>query len=202
MNRIQITREYAQIEVTSRRAKLNIETPRPEMKIVRSSRARMMVQRSAPRMRINWDKVRPITNQPMQPVRAQSSSEDYRLDIDDRGYMQYRNATGSMVQAAVRGNRLARSRTDMIRNAAAQARSSPLEVRMQALASALEWELGSVHIDWEIDPLQIEWSVSRPRIEVEPYAVEIRMRNYPKLHVSYNPEKVAQVMGRRIDVRI
>ena len=203
MNRIDVSRTNAVLDITSRRAQLRITTPRPEMKVVRRSRTRMVVNRTAPRLHINWNKVRtlPMPAQRIDP-RSHGLGDDYQVEVSRRAARQSGVSQHDDQWAQIRGARLSRSRSSMVRRAVAGSEVSPVQARAASIASALEWELGKVDIDWEIERMQVEWSIARPRVEVEPYSVEIRLRNYPKVHISYNPDRVVKVMGKRLDRRI
>lgn len=179
MKTISIMRQDAIIEVTTRRAKINITTPPPKM-TVRTTRPRMNIERQGPKLRPNWGNV---LRQPMRPMRTHQPVritrfepiEIQKLDIGQGDF----SATVSLSAASrIRANHLQEGQNHL----------TPVEQAQSVRSAAMEWDMGSMQINWELSKMDVSWDISNPKIEVEPHEIEIKMKRYPRLIISLNPE--------------
>lgn len=194
MARLIIERQDAAIEITTRRAQISIQTPSPKM-TVKSTAPRMVVRRSLPQVRYNpnpkWQN-RGTGVYTAKGMMRYVEPEVYSLPVAPQNAAQMGNG---QVNAAMRRNsvHLALQRS---------ARPSPVQSMQNAVnerRAHMEWDLGSMQIDWEMGGTEINWEIGRPIIEVEPYAIEIKMRRYPKVMISYMPSNQRKTTGRRLD---
>ncbi len=204
MARLTIHRQDAILEITSQRAQMHITTPRPQMTVTRVP-PRMIVTRTQPQVHYSprplWTSrgggvytARGLVRYLQPPVFAPEETPAAHAGGDGRSV-----SAAALHRGSVQVQRANEQAAQAAQNAAYQRRLAEAEVR-----SHMEWDLGSVSVDWEITPPQINWEIGRPQVEVEPHAVEIRLRQYPKVFISFERDvaRNLKMTGRRIDKRI
>lgn len=195
MNKITITTQRPQLEITSKPAKLNIRRPRPKMSITHN-RATFKAQRKMPRFKLNWEKARQDGGLPYGMLRAlqnhAAQSNNKTLEaiakIAQRGdvAMQFHTGQSSAMQIA--------------RTYAEQNLAEVNVRREQPGMPEVEWEQGEMVIHWQNYELRIQWDIEQPIIEVEPYSVEIKLSNRPKVTIKVDDAKLPKLPnGRKVD---
>lgn len=193
MKSIRIERQDAIIEIMTRRARLNITTPRPKMNL-RTTPGKMNIVRRTPQLRTNWQKV---MHAPQMRIHAPRRVEFTPVEplVIDGGFDpngQGINVTLSLA-ARIRASNMSAPRSNG---------PTPMEQAQNVRTAALEWDMGGMEINWELSHVDINWELSQPQVEFEPHSIEIRMKQYPKLTISINPDVETRVVGRRLDKRV
>lgn len=198
MDAIKINTSRAELDIKTTPAKLNIEHPKPKMKVTHK-RASFRTKRTLPTFKLNWDKAREGVGLPvgflhaMQKHAAESGNKTLEAiaAIAQRGDQKANFYTRQSAAAEI-------SRADM--------RKKIPEVNVRSNQPGLpevEWENGSLVVEWQNYQLHIEWEIEKPVVQVEPYSVEIKVRNRPKVTITVDPDHVPkQPSGRRVDKKV
>lgn len=185
MNSLSIRTQRAEIEITSRPARLYIENNMPSFDIRRELPS-MRIERQLPQFVVNdeyqkVDKAAKSTG----PQEAGAKTENALLTPNGENDGKNIQSTQTAISVTVKDS------PEM---------NVGLKIREKA---RLEWEPGYCTIEWTDPVLQIEWdSDFMPTIECEPYAVEVRLRNRPLVLIRVNLENMSGGVGVRVDQRI
>lgn len=198
MNKITITTQRPQLEIRSTPAKLNIRHPKPKMRITHK-RASFTVQRRLPRFKLNWDKAREVGGLPYGMLRA----------LQNHAAQSHNKTLEAIAKIAQRGDMAANFHTGQssamqIARQSAEERLYEINVRReQPGMPEVEWENGELVVQWQNYELRIEWDLEQPVVEVEPYSVEIKLRNRPQVSIKVNGERLPKLpSGRTVDKRL
>lgn len=198
MNKITIISQRPQLDIKTTPAKLDIQRPKPKMRISHK-RASFSAQRKLPRFKLNWDKAREAGGLPYGMLRAlqnhaaQSNSKTLEAiaKIAQRGDMAANFHTGQS------------SAMQMARQAADEKLAEVNVRREQPGMPEVEWENGELVVQWQNYELHIEWDIEKPIVQVEPYSVEIRLTNKPKVTISVDGDRLPKLPnGRKVDKRL
>lgn len=186
MNSLSIHIQRAEIEITSRPARLYIENNMPSFDM-RHEMPSMRIDRQLPQFSVNENylkvekSAKDTGTQPKES--AQTANAALANPVDDGKNKS--SSTNTAVSVTVKD-------------------SPEMNVGLKSREKArLEWEPGYCTIEWTDPVLQIEWdSDFMPTIEWEPYAVEVRLRNRPLVLIRVNMENIPGNVGIRVDQRI
>ncbi len=186
MNSLSIHTQRAEIEITSRPARLYIENNLPSFDIKRELPA-MRIDRQLPQFTVNDDYFQ--IEKPEQSASPQETDDSKTANsaLLTKGAPDSVNIYSPDTAVSV------------------TVKDSPeMNVGLKSCEKArLEWEPGYCTIEWTDPVLQIEWdSDFKPTIEWEPYAVEVRLRNRPLVLIRVNLENIPDGVGVRLDKRI
>jgi hypothetical protein len=110
-------------------------------------------------------------------------------------------STGTQLGDAARGgNRvaeIAQQQTRMRARSEINIASSPQN------QPPVEWDMGYLNIEWSPDTNQLEWTENtRPVVNITPHSVEITMKQYGSIKITVDEEKVVQLSGKKVDVKL
>lgn len=197
MDTLSITTVRPQIQIENRAARLNIRYRRPRL-VIRQSRSTMRIERRMPRFKMDWQRLwaeqgNPSVFRKTRQRVEEAYAETMRIiaGISARGdRMMHIEEPGNTVAQIAADKALADERVDI--NVA----SIPPE------RIPLEWEPGYIRIEWTEPVLEFVWDIAPPEITVEPHAVEVHIRNNPKVMISVSRKEAAPARGRKVDRRI
>ncbi len=198
MQGLRITTQRAQIEISSKRAQLIIERPKPRMRI-RTRRAQMNVERRAPQFSINREQLRQNrSGQKLQlPIDIGWEGVQH-ADLTRIGNNAARhggNATGVEAIADISHER-SRRRSH---SATQQTPSAMPDTRQQ-----IEWDMGYYDVKWEPHELIVEWDMTGqgPVITFNPHSVEIKLSRYPSVKITYDADYFERQHHKKFDKKI
>ncbi len=195
MDTIRIHTEKPVLEIRSTPAKMHITNAKPTMRI-RNPRPVMRVRRRAPTFRI-------VNNKIVKSQTGNPSPEQAMLRYRDRGNQGAHQAIGStaslydrLMYAEPYGSNIG-----VLTKNRMQAELPELNVgAVPKERPQLEWEDGDLVIEWDTSDLVIEWDGNgRPQIEVEPYSVEVRLRNKPSVKIYLTNNNRKNETGGKVD---
>ena len=185
MNSLSIHTLRAEIEITSRPARLYIENNMPSFDIRRELPS-MRIERQLPQFIVN-DEYQKVdkTAKGTGPQETGTKTANAALTKTGEDDGKHTQSTETAISVTVKD-------------------SPEMNVGLKSREKArLEWEPGYCTIEWTDPVLQIEWdSDFMPTIECEPYAVEVRLRNRPLVLIRVNLENIPGSVGVRVDQRI
>lgn len=185
MNSLSIHTQRAEIEITSRPARLYIENSLPSFDIRREMPA-MRIERQMPQFVVN-DNYLAIDKTDKNTGSQEAGTKTANAALTSTGENEGNNKRSpeSAVSVTVKD-------------------SPEMNVGLKPREKArLEWEPGYCTIEWTDPVLQIEWdSDFMPTIEWEPYAVEVKLRNRPLVLIRVNMENIPGSVGIRVDQRV
>lgn len=196
--RVQETRPI--LDITVHRAKLHITNNIPRMRI-RTQRPVMKVNRKGATFKISRAEVRRQVNKQLNASGKTHISPEHRARAEQRALQALSRLSvneQSMVSQA--GDSL----PVIVAEAVASVSQSSMEDLTQPQASpSIEWDTGHISIEWSDYVLEIDWDdIDGPQIEVEPYSIEVNIRNQPVVRFKMNPKKMAKTVGANIDAKI
>ncbi|MEL7608386.1 MAG: DUF6470 family protein [Bacillota bacterium] len=195
MDTVQIQAQRAVLEINTQAAVLKIENHRPELRIKRDPPA-MVIKRENPSFKVstegaaNADELMPVLQ----------LSDRFRSALPDsmksKGSAPATSPAGSVADAAKEQNPLAEvQKQQEIQLHKAQKRREASEQQAQ-----LVWDPGYIKIEWTDPVFEMEWDLGTgPDIHVEPYVVEVRIRNRPVLRIMVEEGKVRGASGNNVD---
>lgn len=195
MNVLSIHTERAQLEIHSEPAKVTISNTRPTF-VINRTRPEMRVVRQMPQFNIEYEEL-PGTGSQLEALQlsrhlsgasvSTSSKNSQTESTEALKTILSGNALGEIVS---KSNTLARPQ-DVNRRRVAEKRAN------------IEWETGVFEVQWTRPNIEIEWDMgSGPVIEVEPYYVEIRLKNQPSVVIKVNKENLRNGVGDRVDEKV
>jgi len=180
MHRIQIEKQPAQIGVRTTNAKMQVASQRtPQMK-VSAEMPSLKYERKQPAFKLDWQRVRAES--------GLAGPSGVSQKIAAEAQQQALEFTG---QAAQDGNYI--SRMDLGGNRVAELESrrnyEPMkEANVASMPQNLpdvKWEPGFIQINWSNAQMNVAWdSEYMPTFSVEPYAVEIYLRDKPYIKIT------------------
>lgn len=194
MNVLSIHTERAQLEIHTVPAKVTISNTRPSF-VINRTRPEMHVVRQMPQFNVEWEEVPGASTQTAavqlsrqfgggvsKPSRDSQTESTEALKTILSG-----NALGEIVE---KNNTLAK----------------PPEVNKRPVPekrASIEWETGIFDVQWTKPRVDIEWDIGDgPVIEVEPYYVEIHLKNQPSVVIRVNKENLRSGVGDRVDEKV
>lgn len=192
---LEIKTTNAQMQITHSKPRLRIKQQRPTMK----------VDRENPTFKISRENVRRQVRRRL----GGNVSPEFRRRAELRTY----NALKQMSGLSGKKNELAKMSAleqNMASIELAQIEKAqyetPLEETMHAAemdSPQIEWNEGHLSIEWSDYVLEIDWEdIGMPQIDVEPYSVEVSIRNQPVIRLRMNPRKVNDGVGKQIDEKV
>jgi len=188
MHRIDIEKQPAQIGVRTTHAKLKVDTQRPPQMKVSADMPEMKQERKQPAFSVDWQRVRAESGLAGPGVLSRQSAVEAQQQVLD--------FTG---QSAQDGNYV--SRADIGGNRVAelekQRNFEPMkEVNLGSIPKNLPdvtWEPGFININWSNTQMRVEWdSEYMPTFSVEPYTVEIFLREKPYIKITVVEEAMTE----------
>ncbi len=194
MDAVRVQSERPVLEITTHNAKLHITHSKPRMRI-RTKRPTMHIERQQPTFKMNWADVQ----KQIKGNLGTGFSPEYKSRMRQKTL----EAIGKL---SVMGDKMAHTETGqtipIILKDEFLHKPMP-EVQLQSLDPAtpkVEWNEGHFSIEWSDYVLEIEWEeADAPEIQVEPYSVEVRIRNEPVVRFKMNPKKVKDPVGNNVD---
>lgn len=189
---------HRQIHIEVQPARMQIETPKPKMKLSRRP-ARMTVENQMPTFSVNWEK-----------VRSESGLKAGVSFVIDESHRRFFEGWLTIADIARRGDRMA-DITSGENQIAVLARENslpePVEVNIGSMPKSLpevEWERGYTRIDWEAHELSIDWEYVPPTtvITVDPYSVDVTLTEKPPVRFQFDPEIIERVSTSKIRGKI
>ncbi len=201
---MRVSNPMPQFDIKTTNAVMKIKSQRLQMKVEKTP-AKMTVRRTRPKMRVNWKKVFSESGRRSPDALRRYMQQRYRQmalqGIQETGseYYQYSElqnhpSGGPNVVATVTLHNVLRSNMPVADVA-----------NMPASSPEVEWDMGSMEIEWEPAKLEITWEGEfRPKLEVTPHTVEIRLINGETIRVAENEAESLerQGYGRRLDKRV
>lgn len=193
MNVLSIHTERAQLEIHTEPAKVTISNARPTF-VVNRTRPEMRVIRQMPQFDIEWEELPGTGSQSatLQLSRQFGAAAGNAQDTQTESTEALKtilggNALGDIVK---RSNTLAK----------------PQEVKKRLVAekrASIEWDQGVFEVQWTKPGIDIEWNMGQGTvIDVEPYYVEIRLKQQPSVVIRVNREALRNGVGDRVDEKV
>lgn len=194
MNVLSIHTERAQLEIHTEPAKVTISNTMPTF-VIKHTKPEMHIVRKMPQFDIEWEEV-PETDSQLEALELSrqfgcSSSAAARNSRTDSTEALKATLSGSALSEIVeKSNALAK----------------PQEISRQKTTEKranIEWDTNVFEVQWTKPGIEIEWDVGEgPVIEVEPYYVEITLKQKPSVTVRVNMEALRNGVGDRVDERV
>jgi hypothetical protein len=194
MNVLSIHTERAQLEIHTEPAKVTISNTMPTF-VIKQTKPEMRVVRKMPQFNIEWEEV---------------TGTDSQLDA-----LELSRQFGGSSASATRNNRTDSTealKTTLSGNALSEiveksnALSKPQEIsRRRAVEKRanIKWDENVFEVQWTKPGIEVEWDVGEgPVIEVEPYYVEINLKQKPSVSIRVNTEALRNGVGDRVDERV
>lgn len=193
MNVLSIHTERAQLEIHTEPAKVTIRNTRPTF-VINHTRPEMRVVRQMPQFDIEWEEMPGTGSQieALQLSRQFSGASRAAKDSQTESTEALKTIlSGSALDGIVeKSNTLAKPK-ELSKRRVAEKRAS------------IEWETGVFEVQWTKPGIDIEWNMGEgPIIEVEPYYVEIRLRQQPLVVIRVNREALRNGVGDRVDEKV
>lgn len=197
--RVQETRPV--LDITVHRAKLHITNSIPRMHI-RTKRPVMKVNQEGATFKISRAEVRRQVNKQLNASGKAHISPEHRARAEQRALQALNRLSTNEHSGAV--SQVSDSLPVIVAEAVASVSQSSMEDLTQPPASpSIEWDTGHISIEWSDYVLEIEWDdIDGPQIEVEPYSIEVNIRNQPVVRFKMNPKKMSKTVGANIDAKI
>ncbi|MDL2224963.1 DUF6470 family protein [Eubacteriales bacterium OttesenSCG-928-M02] len=190
MDRIRIRSERAALEITTQPSKMTIQTARPKFS-VRNVRPVMRVNREAPTFKVNWMEVRSSQSGISPPIR-------YSKENASRGQQLLMEGVGRIAQEGDKMSRVDLQQT-IPRIIRQRYMSKMPELNIKSVPETpakIEWSEGHMQIEWEDYTMELDWDMgSSPVIDVEPYVVEIKLRNHPSVKIWVERDDAGQLVS-------
>lgn len=202
MDAVRVPATRPVVDITMQHAKLHITNSFPRVRI-RAERPMMKVHREAVSFKISRSEVRRQVNRQLNASGKEKVTPEHRARAEQRvlkalsrlsadsstGEVQSNNALSAIVAEAV--------------SAEAPQKASIKDLEPQQSAPSIEWDTGHLSIEWSDCVLEIEWDdMEGPQIDVEPYSIEVNIRNQPIVRFKMNPKKMPDSIGANIDAKI
>lgn len=195
MNVLSIHTERAQLEIHTEPAKVTISNARPTF-VINRTRPEMRVVRQMPQFNIEYEEV-PGTGVQLEALQLSphlrgASTPAASKDAQTKST----EALKTILSGKALGEIVSKNNT----------LAKPQEVSRRRVAekrASIEWETGVFEVQWTRPSIEIEWDVGGgPVIEVEPYYVEIRLKNQPSVVIKVNNENLRNGVGDRVDEKV
>lgn len=185
------------LEITTRAAKLHIYNKRPTFRI-RRVKPVMRVEKKAPTFKVNWLNVRAQTGRASALRMAeQQNDEAYKKTMEAIARISQKG--DRLMQIQNKGNEFARISRERMREVIPDINIG----LMPPQTLQMEWDIGYFRIEWSEHAMEIEWDVdTSPDIYVEPYVVEVRVRNHPPVRIKVNRSAVRNTIGGKVDKKV
>lgn len=203
MRTLNISSSRPGLDITSNKAQLQIKQTVRRHFTAKRTPPQMKVERSSPRMKVNWKKVWNDrgTNRSPEYFRKHLVQQGYQKV---QGYIQKTSQDGEFMAALEEyyGQDINRIGQLAYRDAI-HADIPEIQVAAPIESPEVEWEKGSMTIEWIPGDLEIVWEEDfRPQITVTPHSVEIRLRGKNEVKISVNEDKVSRGSGKNVDRRV
>lgn len=195
MNVLSIHTERAQLEIHTEPAKVTISNARPTF-VINRTRPEMRVVRQMPQFNIEYEEV-PGTGVQLEALQL---SPHLRGASTPAASKDAQTKSTETLKTILSGKALGEivSKNNTL--------AKPQEVSRRRVAekrASIEWETGVFEVQWTRPSIEIEWDVGGgPVIEVEPYYVEIRLKNQPSVVIKVNNENLRNGVGDRVDEKV
>lgn len=193
MNVLSIHTERAQLEIHTEPAKVTISNARPTF-VINRTRPEMRVVRQMPQFNIEYEEV-PGTGAQLEALQLSRHLSGMSTPAAD-SQTESTEALKTILSGKALGEIVSKSNT----------LAKPQEVNRRRVAERranIEWETGVFEVQWTTPSIEIEWDMGGgPVIEVEPYYVEIRLKNQPSVVIKVNNENLRSGVGDRVDEKV
>ncbi len=197
MQQIRIETTRAQLEISTTSARMAISNNRPTVRI-ETNIPKPQIETEVPKFKADWDR-----------VRAESGMKSPDLMAKDMVELGKQAALKFTAQSAQEGNMMADPKLGerAIPTIAAQRNELKLpEVNLGAIPKKpveIEWSKGVLSVNWSQKALEMNWEGDyQPTIEVEPYAVEIKLSTMPSIRIFFDENNIPTGVGRTVDTDI
>ena len=194
MNVLSIHTERAQLEIHSEPAKVTISNSRPTF-VINHTKPQMHVVRQMPQFNIEWEEI-PGTGGQAATVQLSRQFGGGSASQSSTEQTESAEAIKTILSGDALGGIVKESNT----------RARPTELKKQLVPqkrASIEWETGVFEVQWTKPSIEIEWDTGNgPTIEVEPYYVEIHLKNQPSVVIRVNHENLRNGVGDRVDERV
>lgn len=194
MNVLSIHTERAQLEIHTEPAKVTISNTMPTF-VIKHTKPEMRVVRKMPQFNVEWEEV-PGTDSQFEVLELSrqfggSSASATRNSRTDSTEALKTTLSGNALSGIVEKSNSLSKPQEINRRRAAKKRAN------------IEWDQNVFEVQWTKPGIEIEWDVGEgPVIEVEPYYVEINLKQRPSVVIRVNTEALRNGVGDRVDERV